>query len=68
MAGEENFIGMVRVQAKLGCFAAGSSPDLIPSEIENKYKVFYNSMVKEKKRFDHEAHGDLTMDQGMKRL
>ena len=56
MAGEKNVIGMVRVQAELGSFAAGSSPDLTPAEIDRKWRELKDSVAEEGQRFDQEAH------------
>ena len=56
MAGEENVIGMVRVQAELGSFAAGSSPDLTPAEIDRKWRELNKSVAAEEQRLDQEAH------------
>jgi hypothetical protein len=56
MAGEQNVIGMVRVQAELGSFAAGSSPDLTPAEIDKKWREIKNSVAAEEQRLDQEAH------------
>ncbi len=57
MAGEANVIGMVRVQAKLGSFAAGSSPDLTPAEIDRRCLEIQHVCDLEKQRLDQEAHG-----------
>ena len=57
MAGEKNVLGMVNVQTELGSFAAGSSPDLSPAEIEKKWRHLQNSIAEEKQHLDHEAHG-----------
>ena len=56
MAGEKNVIGMVRVQAELGSFAAGSSPDLTPAEIDRKWRELQDSVAAEEQRLDQEAH------------
>jgi hypothetical protein len=56
MAGEQNVIGMVRVQAELGSFAAGSSPDLTPAEINKNWRELKNSVAAEGQRLDQGAH------------
>ena len=48
MAGEENVIGMVRIKAECGSFAAGSSPDLTPAAIYKSYSELQNSCEQEK--------------------
>ena len=56
MAGEENVIGMVSVDTKHGCFAAGSSPDLSPIEISGKLEALKSNIGEHKKRYEKKAH------------
>jgi hypothetical protein len=57
MAGEEHVLGMVRVDAELGSFAAGSSPDLTPEKIAERRTKIMNEVGAQKQQLNHDAHG-----------
>jgi hypothetical protein len=56
MAGEQNVLGLTQVQAELGSFAAGSSPDLTPVAIDKKRTEIQAAVAREKKRLDQATH------------
>lgn len=61
MAGEENFIGFVKLKAEEGSFIAGTSQELTPVRIEDKWQELQDLIGKTKVGLDNEAHGAISL-------